>query len=317
MAILKLNPSFKDYLWGGQKLKTDYGKKYDGDILAESWELSTHPDGPSYIMTGEHQGKTLQEYIESQGQEILGERAKRFDFFPILIKFIDAKQDLSIQVHPDDDYALKHEKQFGKNEMWYILEAEEGASIYYGTSKEMDQESFGKAIQEDKVLDVLNKVPVKPGDVIYVEAGTIHAIGAGIVLCEIQQNSNVTYRVYDFNRRGKDGKLRELHIAQAVEVSNLKPLDSGFKPQGEEISLEHGTQQTLVKSPYFTVDRVALNGDYKVHIGHESFHAYVCLDGKITLNNEVTLHKGETAFIEANTGEVEVSGHGRYLDAFI
>ncbi|MDN6731485.1 MAG: class I mannose-6-phosphate isomerase, partial [Atopostipes suicloacalis] len=194
MTIHQLKPSFKDYLWGGQKLKEDYGKDTDLNPLAESWEVSTHPDGPSYILGGEHDGLTLDDYIKEKGKEVLGERGSKFDRFPVLIKFIDALKDLSIQVHPDDEYGLKHENEYGKTEMWYILEANPGSKIYYGTNQEISKEDFRKAIENQEVLEKLKHVEVFPGDVIFVEAGTIHAIGEGIVLCEVQQNSNTTYR---------------------------------------------------------------------------------------------------------------------------
>ena len=224
MSVYKLQPSYKDYLWGGHRLVDEYGKDYDGDILAESWELSCHPDGPSTIVNGPYAGKTLEEYIETAGKEVLGSNCRRFRDFPILIKFIDAKQNLSIQVHPDNRYALKNEGQYGKTEMWYVVDAEKDAFLYYGFKKEISREEFARRIQEDTLLEVLNAVPVHKGDVLFIESGTIHAIGKGILIAEIQQNSNVTYRVYDYGRVGKDGKKRDLHIEQALAVTNRVPL---------------------------------------------------------------------------------------------
>lgn len=206
MALLKLAPCFKDYLWGGRRLVEEYNKQYSGEILAESWELSCHPDGPSVIINGQYAGKTLQEYIDTEGKDVLGENCRRFKEFPILTKFIDAKDNLSIQVHPDNRYALKNEGQYGKTEMWYVMDAGEDAYLYYGFKQEISREEFARRIEEDTLLDVLNSVRVQKGDVLFIEAGTIHAIGKDILIAEIQQNSNITYRVYDYGRTGKDGK---------------------------------------------------------------------------------------------------------------
>lgn len=312
MAIHKITPSSKDYLWGGTKLIENYGKTTDQDIMAESWEISSHPDGPSYL----ENGQTLIDYVNSDKKGILGKNGARFEDFPILIKFIDAKDVLSIQVHPDDDYALKHENQYGKNEMWYILEAEPGSTIYYGVNQDMDKDSFRKAIEDDKILDVLNKVEVKPGDVIYVEAGTIHAIGKGIVLCEIQQNSNVTYRVYDFNRKDKDGQTRELHVEQSIEVSNLDKQDVDFSPQGTLHQEDSYSKQVLVDSQYFVTENYELNGTVSFEVDDLSFVSLICLDGNLTVTNndqKLSLKKGESIFIDAGSKTVSVDGQGTFL----
>lgn len=224
MALLKLAPCFKDYLWGGRRLVEEYNKQYSGEILAESWELSCHPDGPSVIINGQYAGKTLQEYIDTEGKDVLGENCRRFKEFPILTKFIDAKDNLSIQVHPDNRYALKNEGQYGKTEMWYVMDAGEDAYLYYGFKQEISREEFARRIEEDTLLDVLNSVRVQKGDVLFIEAGTIHAIGKDILIAEIQQNSNITYRVYDYGRTGKDGKKRDLHIEKALAVTNRVPI---------------------------------------------------------------------------------------------
>ena len=196
--ILKLAPAFKEYLWGGRRLIEEYDKGYEGEILAESWELSCHPDGPSKIVAGKYAGKTLTEYIAENGKTVLGSCCNQFLEFPILTKLIDAKQDLSVQVHPDDDYAQLHEKQYGKTEMWYVVDCAKEAYLYYGMKQSISKEEFVRRIQANTLLEVLNKVAVKPGDAFFIEAGTIHAIGKNNLIAEIQQNSNVTYRVYDF-----------------------------------------------------------------------------------------------------------------------
>lgn len=316
MSIVKLTPSYKDYLWGGNKLTESYNKESDLKILAESWEVSSHPDGPSIVANGPLKGKTLVEYVETKGQDILGEKGKVFDFFPILIKFIDAKQDLSIQVHPNDEYGLKNEGQYGKTEMWYILEAEEGASLYYGTNKEISKEEYKNAIENNTILEVLNKVPVKKGDVVFVEAGTIHAIGEGIVICEIQQNSNITYRVYDFDRKDVNGNTRELHIDKAVEVSNLLPLDTSFKAQGAKKEFTNYSETLLVEHILFKTELLELNGAMTMDVDNQSFNALICIEGSMTVkhdNNSIELKKGESAFIDANTKDIEIEGNTNFL----
>ena len=304
MSIIKLRPSFKDYLWGGTKLKTEYGKKYNGDVLAESWELSCHPAGPSFVDSGKFKGETLSEYIQAEGKTITGIHAKKFEDFPILIKFIDAKQDLSIQVHPDNDFALKNEGQYGKTEMWYIMECEEGAFVYYGFSREVTKEEFRERIQNKTLPEVLNKVEVQRGDVLFIEPGTIHAIGKGNVIAEIQQNSNVTYRVYDYGRKGPDGKERDLHIEKALQVTKTVPIlrKKTFEPH-------------IVSCQYFTVDKLVLDGQRikKVwgEIDKTSFVSILVMDGEGTIHDKeetLKMKKGDSIFITAGAGEYEMEG---------
>ena len=304
MALLKLLPAYKDYIWGGHRLVEEYNKSYDGEVLAESWELSCHKDGSSMIANGSEKGMTLPEYMEKKGKEILGENGKRFDDFPILIKFIDANDALSIQVHPDNEYALKNENQYGKTEMWYVMDCKEGAYLYYGFKEEISKEEFEKRIEEDTLLEVLNKVYVQKGDVFFIEAGTIHAIGKDIVIAEIQQNSNVTYRVYDYGRVGKDGKKRELHIKKAVEVTERTPILRGKN------SYPH-----IAKCDYFTVDKISLDGkirkELRGFVGTDSFLSILILDGEGVIQcQDETLHykKGDSFFLEANSQEYTICG---------
>ena len=219
MEPLRLNSPLKDYIWGGTRLKTEFGKSTSLERVAESWELSCHKDGPSLIENGDFAGKTLPEYIKIQGKSVLGTNCEKFDYFPILIKLIDAQDNLSVQVHPDNNYALRVEGEYGKTEMWYIVDCAEGASLIYGFDHEISAEEFARRIQDNTLLNVCNIVPVKKGDVFFIEAGTIHAIGKGILIAEIQQNSNTTYRVYDYGRVGADGNPRQLHIEKAKEVT--------------------------------------------------------------------------------------------------
>ena len=304
MSLLKLRPSYKDYLWGGRRLAEEYGKEYDGEVLAESWELSCHPDGPSTIVNGPYAGKTLEEYIEKEGKQVLGTHCARFRDFPILIKFIDAKQNLSIQVHPDNRYALKNEGQYGKTEMWYIMDAKEGAFLYYGFKKEISKEEFTRRIENDTLLEVLNAVPVQKGDVLFIESGTIHAIGQDILIAEIQQNSNVTYRVYDYGRVGKDGKKRDLHIEKALAVTNRVPILKSGK------SYPH-----IADCDYFTVDKLNLDGrmmkKMEGTVTEDSFVSILLLDGKGTIScgkESVAYKKGDSLFLSAGSGAYEVEG---------
>ena len=304
MALLKLAPSYKDYLWGGHRLVDEYNKQYDGEILAESWELSCHPDGPSTIMNGKYKGKTLQEYIDAEGKKVLGDNCRRFRDFPILTKFIDAKDNLSIQVHPDNRYALKNEGQYGKTEMWYVMDAKPGAYLYYGFSREVSVEEFERRIEEDTLLEVLNAVPVQKGDVLFIESGTIHAIGKDILIAEIQQNSNVTYRVYDYGRVGKDGKKRDLHIEKALAVTNRVPI---LKSKS---SYPH-----IADCDYFTVDKLNLDGammkKMEGTVTDKSFVSVLILDGEgmISCQGEaLPYQKGDSFFISAGSGTYEMAG---------
>lgn len=302
--MLKLKPSCKDYLWGGHRLVEEYEKEYDGEILAETWELSTHPDGPSVIVNGKYAGKTLIEYLEAEGSHVLGKNCEKFENFPILIKFIDAKQSLSIQVHPDNEYALKNENQYGKTEMWYVVDAGEGAYLYYGFEKEISKEEFAKRIENDTLLEVLHAVPVKKGDVFFIEAGTLHAIGSNILIAEIQQNSNVTYRVYDYGRVGKDGKKRELHVEKAIDVTKREP-----------VATDASQYPHIADCDYFTVDKINLNGTFlkKLEgvVGEESFASILVLDGEGTITDgegSMTFKKGESFFLPAKTGAFTIEG---------
>lgn len=304
MCILKLKPSCKNYLWGGHRLADEYGIEYEEDILAEAWELSCHPDGPSYISNGKYAGRTLEEFIEAEGKEVLGTHCRRFRDFPILIKFIDAKQNLSIQVHPNNRYALKNEGQYGKTEMWYIMDAKPGAFLYYGFKTEVSKEEFAKRIEEDSLLEVLNAVPVQKGDVLFIESGTIHAIGEGILIAEIQQNSNVTYRVYDYGRVGKDGKKRDLHIEKALAVTNRVPIVK------DKTSYPH-----VADCDYFTVDKLNLDGTFmkkmEGSVSETSFASILFLDGEGTISNKgESLHfkKGESFFLTAGSGTYTIEG---------
>jgi len=299
-------PACKDYIWGGQHLKTDFNILSDMNPLAEAWVLSCHPDGPSVLRDGDFAGSTLPEYLDRAGKDVLGENCKKFDNFPMLIKLIDAKKNLSLQVHPSDEYALTHEGQYGKTEMWVVLDAQPGAFLYYGFEREITREEFAQRISNNTLTDVLHKLPVEKGDVVFIPSGTLHAIGAGIVIAEIQQNSNVTYRVSDYGRLGPDGKPRPLHVEKALEVTDLRPT----KKQ------DFGNH--LANCPYFTVD--GHQGSFTSECGKDSFHALLVTDGSGILRcrgEERKIRKGDCFFLPAGSGEYQTEGDCTVLSSYI
>ncbi len=310
MKIEKLSPAFKDYLWGGTKLRDVYGKKCGYDKVAESWELSTHPAGESIIDGGEFDRLTLSQYIEKAGKPVLGKNCGKFENFPVLIKFIDAKDPLSIQVHPSDEYALRVEHEYGKTEMWYVMDCEPGAYLYFGVNRPVTKEEFKNRIENNTVLEVLNRVDVHPGDVFFIESGTIHAIGAGILICEIQQNSNCTYRVYDYDRRGADGRPRELHVEKALEVSRFTPSDTSDKQGGSE-KISGGSLKKLASCKYFTTERVSVESAVELTVTEDSFVSLIVTQGSGTVSgpeNTVGFKAGDSLFVPAGSGIVTVTG---------
>ncbi len=301
MEFIKLYPECKDNIWGGTKLKEKYGKLTDKDIVAESWELSYHKDGPTKTAGG----KALQEVLTA---EELGENCQGFPFFPMLVKLIDAKQDLSVQVHPSDEYALKNENSFGKTEMWYIVEADEGAGIYLGFKKDVTQEEYEKAIENHTLTELLNFFEVKAGECYFIPSGTIHAIGKGCLICEIQQNSNLTYRVYDYGRKDKNGNERELHVEKALKVTNLNKY--AYVPM--DIKTEQGA--LLGCSRYFTTTLVDVAGEKTLLKDKGSFKCVTCVCGDGTINGE-KICLGDSYLITAGKGKVQFEGNMRLIVA--
>lgn len=310
MYPIKLKPAFKDYLWGGTRLRDDFGKDCDFDKIAESWELSCHKDGNSVVADGEFAGLTLAQYIEKEGKSVLGTNCEKFENFPILIKLIDAKDNLSVQVHPNNEYAQRVEGEYGKTEMWYVVDCDEGASLLYGFKHNITKEEFRERIENNTLLEVTNSVPVKKGDVFFIEAGTLHAIGKGILIAEIQQNSNTTYRIYDYGRVGADGKPRQLHIDKAVDVTNLCPAKP--YPQSEPVDMGGWTKKRLAKCKYFTVDVINVDTSAALEADKSSFVNILVLDGGCVLSSEgndaVELKKGDSVFVPAGLGKFELTG---------
>lgn len=316
MEILKLDAPCKDYIWGGNRLREEYGKVSAADKIAESWELSCHKDGQSVIVGGEFDGKTLSDYIAAKGKGVLGKNCDRFEYFPVLIKLIDAKDNLSVQVHPSNDYALRVEGEYGKTEMWYIVDCDPGAELLYGFKHEISKEEFAERIANNTLLEVTNNVPVHKGDVFFIESGTLHAIGKGILIAEIQQNSNTTYRIYDYGRVGKDGKPRELHVEKAKEVTELVPPKYPTTAQGAPTPIEGGKQTLLRSCEYFNVNKLELDGTAKLTAGEGSFNSLLVLDGEFEVADgieKVTAKKGDSLFISAGTGDYTVSGKGTII----
>lgn len=313
MDIFKLKPVFKDYIWGGTRLKDDFGFESNLDKLAEGWMLACHKDGKSIIENGEYAGKTLEDIIDEIGAvKVIGTKSEKFPYFPVLIKLIDAKDNLSIQVHPDNEYAQKVEHEFGKTEIWYVLDAEPDATLIYGFKEKISADEFKNAIESNTLLDVLNVVNVKKGDLFFIEAGTVHAIGKGTLIAEIQQNNNSTYRVYDYGRVGNDGKPRELHIKKAVDVSKTEPAKYEIKPFGEKIKIEGGVSQILTECDLFTVIKYNINNEIKLFADEKSFNHVLITDGYGKINC-TDFKKGDSFFIPASFGEYKITGNAEIL----
>lgn len=303
---IKLTPVFKEIIWGGNRLKDEYNKVSDLNNIAESWELTVRPDGMNTIIGGEFDGYTMEQYIEENGSQVVSNKPQ--PFFPLLIKFIDAEDNLSVQVHPDDEYGLKNANSLGKTEMWYIIDAKPDAQLVYGLKEGVTNDEFKIAIENGCVEEKLNYVNVKKGDVFFIPSGLVHAIGAGILLAEIQQNSNITYRVYDYNRIGKDGKPRELHVNDALNVIVNR---SEAEIDKIRFSANVKNNNTLASCEYFKVDKFNIDGTLQFSTSDESFASLLCLDGsgKIQFNGECfSFTKGDSYFVPADLGQFSIEG---------
>lgn len=311
MYPLKLTAPCKDYLWGGTRLRDEYGKQSTADKVAESWELSCHKDGESVIANGEYAGKTLTQFV-SENKSALGSNCDRFEYFPILIKLIDAKDNLSVQVHPNNEYAQRVEGEYGKTEMWYIVDCSEGAELLYGFKHKISKDEFVERIKNNTLLEVANNVPVKKGDVFFIESGTLHAIGKGILIAEIQQNSNTTYRIYDYGRVGADGKPRQLHIDKAVDVTELIPPKYPTTAQGKEERKDGYTETLLRSCEYFNVNKLLIDERADLEATDKSFNSILVLDGEGEIDG-VKLKKGDSCFIPAGYGKYSFVGKAEVI----
>lgn len=318
-----MKPSGKEYLWGGTRLNEEFSKDIDMNPLAETWECSTHPDGPSYVSGGEFDGKTLAQVLKENPQ-FLGTHPQTKDELPILIKLIDAKKELSVQVHPDDDYAREHENgQMGKSEMWYVLDAAKDAHLIYGLYRDSDKEVLRKSISEGTLEKYLQKVKVKKDDLFYIEAGTIHAIGAGILIAEIQENSNLTYRLYDYDRVDKNGNERPLHVEKALDAANLKGCLEPVQPMRVLKYRQGCASELLCRCKYFEIYRMIVNTEQcRNLVGYQadeiSFRVLLCIDGCGTIicddGSPLIFLKGDCIFFPANSQKVRIHGKAQFLD---
>ena len=311
-----LRPSGKDYLWGGNRINDDFGKGLNLSPLAESWECSVHDDGPSIVASGVYEGRSLKEVLDEK-PEYLGTKHKKL---PILIKFIDADKDLSVQVHPNDEQAKK-DNDNGKTEMWYVLDAAQDAKLVYGFNKDCSSDEIRDSIKDGSLLDKLQVVDVKKNDVFFIEPGTVHAIGAGSLIAEIQESSNLTYRLYDYDRVDKQGKKRELRIAKALEVANLKVSSKPRQPM-RVLKYENGVaRELLARCRYFEVYRMLLNTERRQEVIYSSdnlsFRVLLCIDGCGVLSFEdeaLKFYRGDCFFIPADSCPVVFHGEAQFLD---
>ncbi|XCP84004.1 type I phosphomannose isomerase catalytic subunit [Roseburia hominis] len=317
---LMLTPASKDYLWGGSRLNDDFGKAIPRLPVAETWECSTHPEGQS-LVNGVPLGDVLKRHPEWLGThplQITGGKPE----LPILIKLIDAKAELSVQVHPDDEYAERIENSLGKTEMWYVLAAKPGSELVYGFNQDMDADSVRCAIENGSIGRYLNHVPVHKDDLFYIESGTVHAIGAGCLVAEIQESSNITYRLFDYNRVGKDGQKRPLHLDKALEVMKLEASNSPRQPM-RVFKYKNGcASELLTRCKYFQVERLLLNTEVERKLvafqtERNSFHALLCVDGCGVLFGEgfmMNFFKGDCMFVPAESISLKLHGKAQILN---
>lgn len=318
--FVKLGPAYKDYLWGGTRLYEKYGKDNADNkdhVIAESWEISAHSAGPSRVVEGNAKGMMFPQYLEKIGKEAWGWKCKPFERFPLLVKLIDATKSLSVQVHPDDEYAMSVEGEYGKNEMWYIMEAKPGACLWCGFNRPITKAEIRERVQNGTLMEVLNRVPVQKGDTMMIPAGTVHAIGEGLVICEVQQSSNVTYRLYDYGRRDKNGALRTLHIEKALNVLNLSP---GLPEKGSAEPENGG--EILCQCKYFTVERLHTKQNALQLAGQDSsFTALVFLQGQGTLqageDTPQPYRAGDTFFLPAGNVKLTITGTAELLRVMV
>ncbi|NLU25157.1 MAG: mannose-6-phosphate isomerase [Clostridiales bacterium] len=301
---MELAPAYKDYLWGGHRLETLYGKKSGLPVTAESWELACHKDGKCTVVNGEYAGKTLSEVLQCG------------DDFPVLVKMIDAKKDLSIQVHPSDATAESENGEHGKAEMWYVVECEPKSAIYFGFSKSVNRKTFVKAAQDGTICQYLNRVPVHKGDVFFIRPGTIHAIGAGLLIAEIQQSSNTTFRVYDYQRRGADGKLRELHLTRAADVVNYEPLIPEECRVNAQAHYEGFTLAEMFSCQYFKAYRLNIAQQAALSVGKGEFHHLLTVEGEGFIRwrgEKYPIRAGSSYYLPKGLGDYEICGACKVL----
>ncbi|PWA09981.1 type I phosphomannose isomerase catalytic subunit [Flavobacterium laiguense] len=314
---LQFEAILKERIWGGEKLKTILNKPISSSITGESWELSTVEGDVSVIVNGDYKGKALTELISDYPNEVLGTVVyKRFgNQFPLLFKYLDAREDLSIQVHPNDELAKKRHNSFGKTEMWYVMQADQDARIIVGFKEDSSPKEYLDHLKSSTLVSILDEVKVKPGDVFFLETGTVHSIGAGLVVAEIQQTSDITYRLYDFDRKDAQGNTRELHVDLALEAINYNKVDT-FKEYTKEVNKSN----TIVDCPYFTTNFLPLDGEMVIFKTGETFTVYMCLEGSFEIEyNKVKYNykKGDTVLIPAAMNGFTLNGKASILEIYI
>ena len=312
---LTFDPIMKDRLWGGKKLQRLFNKPSKTNTTGESWELSGVQGDVSVVNNGSLAGATLNDLLEKHAEALMGKSVvERFGTeFPILIKFIDAKQDLSIQLHPNDDLAKARHDSFGKTEMWHVMDAEPGARLIVGFNKNVSQEEYVKSLEDDTLMDLMNFEEVKPGDTFFINTGKIHAIGAGVLLAEIQQTSDITYRVFDFNRKDKEGNLRELHTEQALDAIDYQKKDD-FKVAYDKIE---NKANPMVDCPYFKTNFLNLDGEMELSASvRDSFTILMCISGKAMVHNQngsAAVQQGQTVLVPACSKSIQIATKGAKL----
>ena len=318
---ITFQPLYKDYLWGGRNLER-LGKSLPDGIVAESWEISAHHDGMGIVASGRYKGKTLEALVNQFGEVFLGSRSyKQYrNKFPLLLKFIDANDRLSVQVHPNDEYARTHENDLGKTEMWYVLDAQPDAHILYGLTRRMSKDEFRSILNKGRIGDILKSVPVKKGDVIYIPAGTVHAIGSGILIAEIQQNSNATYRLYDYDRKNPDGTSRPLHIDRAIDSIDFENVAGDGKRKGLAYDRDGASIRVVVADPHFCTEMIAVKDEASFIADDRSFRTYIFTEGSAVLEwaaGSMPVRAGQSVLIPANLGNYKFRGNISALRSYI
>jgi mannose-6-phosphate isomerase len=314
---LQFQPILKDRIWGGTKLKTYLNKPITSEITGESWEISTVENDVSIIANGFFKGKSLNELINEFPEAVLGTRVyEQFGKqFPLLFKYLDAREDLSIQVHPNDELAKKRHNSFGKTEMWYVMQADANAKLIVGFKEKSSPEEYLKSLENKTIIDILDTKKVKKGDVFFLATGTVHAIGAGTVIAEIQQTSDITYRLYDFDRVDANGNARELHVDLALDAINYNVVDAQ-----KNYSKVENKANVMVDSPYFTTNFIPLDGAMKLDKNKDSFSVYMCVEGSFELlykEEKYDYKTGDTLLIPAEMTGFEIKGKASVLEIYI
>jgi len=316
---IKFSPILKDKIWGGQKLNTILNKESELPNVGESWEISDVEGDTSIVTNGELKGQSLKELLETYKAKLIGDKNYKVfgDKFPLLIKFIDAKQDLSIQLHPNDELAKKRHNSFGKTEMWYVMQADEASNLIVGFNKKMDSDSYLEHLENKTLTEILNFDTVKEGDTYFIEVGRVHAIGAGVMLAEIQQTSDITYRVYDWDRVDGQGNERELHNDLAIDAFNFE-MEDNFRVS---YSKDNNHSNEMVSCPYFTTNYLSVTDVIQKTNTHDSFIIYICVDGEVTITTEngiETIIKGETILIPATLKDFRItSNNAKLLEVYV